>query len=189
MKFRKPLKITSRTSTITNAFVQAIIPNAVPSEAELQEILQFFGMTPDNKKCVYCGIAATDWDHLRPLVRSKRPTGFLNEPRNIVPACGPCNQSKSGADWSKWINSDAKGSPKTKKVTDLEARIQKLQAFEQWGNILAHKFEDVIPSNIWAAYWELHAEIVKKMESAQVEADKIRLILMARLGAHQTQEL
>jgi hypothetical protein len=42
MKFRKPLKITSRTSTITNAFVQAIIPNAVPTADELHEVLEFF---------------------------------------------------------------------------------------------------------------------------------------------------
>jgi hypothetical protein len=185
MKFRKPLKITSRTSSITNSFVQAIIPNAAPTEAELQEILQFFGMTADNKKCVYCGTYATDWDHLRPLVRAKRPTGFLNEPRNIVPACGPCNQSKSGADWQKWIVSTAKGSPATKKVGDLDLRVQQLQAFEQWGNISALKFEEVISPDVWHAYWELHAEIIEKMKAAQLEADKIRLMLMNQLAGHQ----
>lgn len=182
MKFRKPLKITSRTSTITNAFVQAIIPNAVPTAPELQEVLVFFGMTDSNKSCVYCGVPATDWDHLRPLVRLKRPTGFLNEPRNIVPACGPCNQSKSGADWQKWITSKAKGSPATKNVADLERRVEKLRAFEQWGNISAIKFEDTVPSDVWNAYWALHLEIVKKMEEAQVEADKIRLMVMERLS-------
>jgi hypothetical protein len=35
---------------------------------------------------------------------------------------------------------------------------------------------------VWDAYWALHWEIVKKMEDAQVEADKIRLMVMQRLS-------
>jgi hypothetical protein len=88
MKFRKPLTITSRTSSITNSFVQAIIPDIEPTQEEWVEALQVLGMTPDGITCVYCGAAATDWDHLRPLVRNKRPTGYINEIRNRVPSCG-----------------------------------------------------------------------------------------------------
>ena len=43
MKFRKPLKITSRTSSITNAFVQAIIPSVEPSAEEEAEALSILG--------------------------------------------------------------------------------------------------------------------------------------------------
>jgi len=34
MKFRQPLKITSRISSITNAFVQAIVPRIEPSDED-----------------------------------------------------------------------------------------------------------------------------------------------------------
>ena len=99
MKFRKPLTITSRSSSITNCFVQAIIRSIEPTDAEVDEALAVLGMSREERSCVYCGATATDWDHLRPLVKDRRPTGYINQIRNLVPSCGPCNQSKSGADW------------------------------------------------------------------------------------------
>jgi hypothetical protein len=93
MKFRQLLKITSRTSTITNCFVQAIIPHLKPSETEIEEAIRVLGMDPAAPLCVYCDSPATDWDHLRPLVYGKRPSGYISEIRNLVPCCGPCNQS------------------------------------------------------------------------------------------------
>jgi hypothetical protein len=68
MKIPKPLKITSRTSSVTNAFVQAIIPRFEPTQKELVEAVEILGMNLDTISCVYCGSTATDWDHLRPLV-------------------------------------------------------------------------------------------------------------------------
>jgi len=81
MRFQKLLKITSRASSITNSFVQAIIPSYPPSAAEVQEALHVLGMESDNLECVYCGAPATDTDHLFPLVRGKKPTGYLHEQR------------------------------------------------------------------------------------------------------------
>jgi len=124
MKFRKPLKITSRTSSITNSFVQAVIPSIEPTFEEVDEALAVLGMTRDDVHCVYCGGMATDWDHPRPLVRNKRPTACINEIRNLVPSCGPCNQSKSGADWHAWMTGAAPGSPATKRVPDIAERIE-----------------------------------------------------------------
>jgi len=39
--------------------------------------------------CVYCGVAATSVDHIRPLAR-----GGYETAGNLVPACGSCNSSK-----------------------------------------------------------------------------------------------
>jgi len=128
MKLRTLLKITSRTSSVTNGFVQAIIPSIEPREGERAEALVILGMTPGRITCSYCGAKATDWDHLRPLVRNKRPSGYVNEIRNLAPSCGPCNQSKSGADWRAWIEGSAKGSPRTKVVTDIAERLARLAA-------------------------------------------------------------
>jgi hypothetical protein len=177
MKFRRPLKITSRTSSITNSFVQAIIPKVKPTKAELVEALAVLGMEPGNTCCIYCGVIATDWDHLRPLVNSKKPTGFLNEARNLVPCCGPCNQSKSGRYWKDWMTGNAPGSPRTKGVKDLEKRVSKLSKFEEWGNLEPFPMEQTVGNERWAAYWDACQRIEESMREAQVLAAEIQQIV------------
>ena len=71
-----PVKITGRTSTITNSFVNAIIPAVWPTEAEVSEALEVLGMSPDTISCAYCGDTKTEWDHLRPLVRTAGDASF-----------------------------------------------------------------------------------------------------------------
>jgi hypothetical protein len=45
MKFRRPLKITGRTSSVTNSFGQAITPTADPTVQEMVEALNVLGIT------------------------------------------------------------------------------------------------------------------------------------------------
>lgn len=170
MKFRKPLTIMSRTSSVTNGFVQAIIPSIEPTTKEVEEALAVLGMTLETVECIYCGAAATDWDHLQPLVRNKRPTGYINEIRNLVPACGPCNQSKSGADWHRWIQSSARNSPRTKRIHDLEDRIGRLQRFVAWGKVEVLDLCGLAGKEAWAAYWEHLGSIEQAMKEAQTNA-------------------
>jgi hypothetical protein len=73
----RPVKITGRTSKITNSFVNGIIPVRVPSEEEIQRALEVLGMGSDNVRCAYCGDPSTEWDHLEPIVSNKRPTGYI----------------------------------------------------------------------------------------------------------------
>jgi hypothetical protein len=186
MKFRKPLTITSRTSSITNSFVQAIIPNIVPSERERFEAFQVLGINPDAISCVYCGAGATDWDHLRPLVRNKRPTGYINEIRNRVPSCAPCNQSKGGADWRRWMQSNAIGSPKTRGVRDIKRRMKRLELFEKWGRVEPLPLREFVGDENWNAYWADLDVIVKKMFDAQAHAGRVRSLVMAALQARQS---
>src|SRR5437660_7675274 len=90
--FRMPSVQTmvSRKSSITNAFVNAIIPVVPPSVEEIEEALRILGMQPDDVRCAYCGDKSSEWDHLRPLVKGRRPTGFISEIGNLVPSCGKC---------------------------------------------------------------------------------------------------
>ena len=180
---RKLLKITSRTSSITNAFVQAIIPHLVPSDEERSKALAVLGQTSDKSKmtCVYCGTPASDWDHFRPLVKNKRPTGYINEIRNLVPACSKCNQSKSGQDWRAWMLGNAKGSPKTRKIPDLDKRVARLEAFEMWGNVSPLGLEALIGKETWESYWNHLHEIENRLHTAQSEAVKVREAIMNAL--------
>ncbi len=94
----KTTTVTAKTSAITNAFVNAIIPRIAPTALEIEEVLTILGMT-GAPECAYCGDPPSEWDHFRPVVRDKKPTGFITEIRNLVPACGKCNQSKGSSDW------------------------------------------------------------------------------------------
>jgi len=89
-----PMKITGRSSSITNAFINSIIPVIQPSESEVKKALEILGMGLDSFQTAYCGSIASEWDHLRPLVMKQKPTGYISEIHNLVPSCGKCNQSK-----------------------------------------------------------------------------------------------
>lgn len=186
MKFRKTLKVTSRVSSVTNGFVQAIIPCVEPTELERAEALAVLGMAPGLETCVYCGARATDWDHLRPLVRGKRPTGYCNDVRNLVPSCGPCNQSKSGQNWEQWISGTSKGSPKTRGVTDLAGRIEALKRFEDWSAHVALDMRGLVGDAVWDAYWKRLEAIELQMHEAQREAMVIRNLIADALEAESS---
>jgi 5-methylcytosine-specific restriction endonuclease McrA len=95
------VKISGRSSTITNSFVQSLIPEVTPTESEVLHALGLLEIDPENPTCSYCGDPTTEWDHLRPLVRDKMPTGFISEIGNLVPSCGKCNQSKGNKPWPR----------------------------------------------------------------------------------------
>ena len=93
----------SRKSSITNAFVNTLIPQITPKHEEIQEALSILGMDVTDVRCAYCGDKMTEWDHLRPLVFKLRPTGYISEIANLVPACHRCNSSKGNSAWRKWM--------------------------------------------------------------------------------------
>lgn len=126
--FRMPSvqTMTSRKTSITNAFVCAIIPSIRPSVQEIADALRILGMELPNVRCAYCGDRATEWDHLRPLVVKRRPTGFVSEIANLVPSCGKCNQSKGNSDWRDWMFGKAKLSPTGRGLSNIAERVSRL---------------------------------------------------------------
>src|SRR5947209_6266811 len=122
----------SRKSSITNAFVNAIIPVVTPTAEEIDEALRILEIDPLNLACSYCGVAASEWDHLRPLVMKHRPTGYISEIANLVPSCGKCNQSKGNQFWRTWMLGKAPRSPAGRGVADVAQRVERLEAYERW---------------------------------------------------------
>ncbi|MCT2398585.1 HNH endonuclease [Novosphingobium mangrovi (ex Huang et al. 2023)] len=174
MKYKRPLKITSRTSSVTNGFVQAILPDALPDREEHGAILAMLEQNPNRLTCVYCGDPAQHWDHLNPYVKGKRPSGYLNEARNLVPACGPCNTSKSGHDWRAWMFGNAKGSPATRGIPNLNtlaARIDNMVALSELKPI---DLRTMIDPELWNRYWSRLEEIEALLIAAQREAAEIQ---------------
>jgi hypothetical protein len=170
----KAVKITGRSSTITNSFCNSIIPVIPPTATDITEALNILEMSEDSYGCAYCGDTASEWDHLRPLVINRHPTGYISEIQNLVPACGKCNQSKGNKHWEVWMTSNAKLSPATRAVHDIERRIACLHRYEQWRTPTCVDFASIVGSELWTTYWENREKVLVTMTQAQVIADQIR---------------
>ena len=178
--FRMPSVQTmvTRKSSITNAFVNSIVPVIPPDEEEIQYALSLLGMNPQDIRCVYCGDRATEWDHLRPLVENRRPTGYMSEIRNLVPSCSKCNQSKGNKYWEKWMCSDARLSPARRGIADLDARIDRIRRYEQWGRREPVDFKRLLGEQLWEEHWGNLDRVVEHLEASQELADRIRTVVV-----------
>lgn len=170
----KPVRITGRSSSITNSFVNGVIPVVPPTEDEVREALEILGML-DAIVCAYCGDTSTEWDHLRPLVDKQRPTGYISEIHNLVPACGKCNQSKGNKNWLAWMRSTARLSPAARGVADLEERIARLQEYEQRGRPTKIDFESADGAELWERHWAHHQKLLELMREADADAQEIKV--------------
>src|ERR1043165_1818737 len=168
------MKITGRSSSITNAFVNTIIPVIPPTDTEIEQALAILDMTPDDVRCAYCGDTSTEWDHLRPLVDNRKPTGYVSEIANLVPACGKCNQSKGKRHWREWIQSSARRSPATRNLSGIAERIAALERDERWREPLRTDFEAILDPDSWAEHWRNWAAIIELMKASQQHADRVR---------------
>jgi hypothetical protein len=166
--------ITGRSSSIRNAFVAAIIPSIKPSAADVEKVLRILGLVPDDVRCVYCGDKATEWDHLRPLVTKGRPTGYPSSIKNLVPACGKCNQSKGKSDWKAWMCGKARLSPTARGMVHIAQRIGRLEVYEQWATCERLEIEELVDKLKLGKYYELQEDILDKMRKAQEVADSLR---------------
>lgn len=178
-----PVKITGRTSSITNAFVNGIIPCIMPSESEIRKVLEVLDMNEHTISCAYCGDKYTEWDHFRPLIRNKRQTGYISEIHNLVPACGKCNQSKGNNNWKEWILSFAKLSPKTRNTENLDLKIARLEKYEAWSKPTKVDFEALVGKDIWAQHWANCEKLHEMMKESQKLSDNIKMTIARGMGA------
>lgn len=171
----RPVKITGRTSTLTNAFVNGVVPCFPPSENDVLEALSVLGLDHADLKCAYCGDPYTEWDHLRPLIAGKRPTGYVTEIANLVPACSKCNQSKSGSAWKPWMFGPAKRSPATRGIPDLNERAKRLEAYEAWRAPCVFDFENAAGRELWSRHWGNWERLIALLHECERTADEIRV--------------
>lgn len=165
----------SRKSSITNAFVNAVIPTVTPTAEEIEEALTILGLDPVDLRCAYCGDTATEWDHLRPLVDKHRPTGYISEIANLVPSCGKCNQSKGNKAWRAWMLGNAPRSPNGRGVADVKARADRLEAYQRWREPTKVDFEAILGQTDWANYWKLWESMITELGKCQKIADVLKL--------------
>jgi hypothetical protein len=179
----------SRKSSITNAFVNAVIPTIPPTADEIGEALAILEIDAADVRCAYCGDKATEWDHLRPLVSKRRPTGFISEIANLVPACGKCNQSKGGSDWRKWMLGSARLSPAGRRLPGTPQRFARLEQYERWRPAMKIDFESVIGRDEWEYYWSLCEAVVDELRQCQRHADSLRAKIVQKAAGAAPQSV
>ena len=174
-------RVDGRTSSITSAFFQAITPVIQPSDSEVEEALSVLGMRAGACHCSYCGDARTEWDHFRPIVKGRQPTGYITEIANLVPSCGKCNQSKGNKNWKEWMRSTAARSPSRRGITDIEERIARLEAYEAWRKPLCIDYASMVGADRWSQYQALLDTAVAHLATAQVVALELQAIVKTGL--------
>jgi hypothetical protein len=173
-KMPTPVTIMGRSASITNSFVNGIIPAHKPTNAEIQEALNVLHQNEDDVRCVYCGDKKTEWDHLYPLIINKKPTGYITEIANLVPACGKCNQSKGNSNWKEWMLGNAEQSPKTRNISDIHKRIKIIENYERHFKKQKINLEEIVGKDLWKKYMDAYNILISNMNSAQAIMDEIR---------------
>ena len=152
---------------MTGAFFAAIAPVDVPTDEEVLEALRILEIDPQNQTCAYCGDKSSEWDHLRPLIEGKKPTGYITEIANLVPSCGKCNQSKGNQPWRAWMTGTATRSPRSRNVPDLDARVARLQAYEAWRTPKRVDYESLVGPELWERHRKNWDDVLKKLQEAK----------------------
>jgi hypothetical protein len=180
--FQLPSKgtIHGRSSSITASFFTAITPVVEPNENEVEEALKVLGMSRGHCVCAYCGMSKSEWDHFRPIVEKQLPTGFITEIANLVPSCGKCNQSKGNKHWKQWMLCSAKGSPKSRSVLNLAARVARLEAYEKWKKPVKLDYVSIVGEELWIKHLSNWKALLMAMSEAQTHASNLR----AKIDAH-----
>lgn len=172
--------IKGRSSSITAAFFQALTPVIIPSDAEVDEALSILGMSRDRCVCAYCGDTKTEWDHFRSIVHQQKPTGYITEIANLVPACGKCNQSKGSKHWKSWMLGSASRAPAKRGVVGLADKVACLECFESWRVPKCLDYAAIIGEDSWRDYLQHWAALLDGMANAQKQAEGLR----ERIEAH-----
>ena len=178
----KQASIAKRTSTITNSFVNGVIPCIMPTEKEVAEALAVLEMDNNSIACAYCGDPFTEWDHLNPLVKNKQQTGYISEIHNLVPSCSKCNQSKGNKPWHDWMTGNAAKSPASRNIEDLHLRIERLKRYEQKFTPLRLEFEAIVGSETWNQYWQNCETLHDMFHEFQLLSDDIKAKIVRYLN-------
>jgi 5-methylcytosine-specific restriction endonuclease McrA len=182
--FRMPgaQSIRSRRSTVTNAFVNSIMPAIRPTSAEVDESLSILGMKRGEERCVYCGRESTGSDHLRPLVEGSRPSGYITEIANLVPCCGRCNSRKGNSSWRQWMARLREMLSDPTDVAQHNLRVTRLESYEKWREPRWVDFKSLGGGEAWDRYWAMYDAVLKELSECHDFACTIRHRAAESLG-------
>lgn len=141
-------------------------------QTEIAQVLDFFGADPP--ECAFCGSPnVSRWDHLVP-VNSSGETVL----GNMVPSCARCDDSKRNLSFEEWMAGDARLSPKSRGVSDIDERIQRIQTYMQHFGYEVRAVED----RLTAQELERLRAIQAGLEGLRRDVDALILDYRTRTG-------
>ena len=109
------------------------MPRIGVTEEERKEMFRIFygNISLEIITCVYCGKPATHLDHLYPLIKDQKPTGYYSEIGNFVPCCSECNQKKGNKYWHQFMKDKIIGESDEEKKRELERLVIKIENYQK----------------------------------------------------------
>ena len=93
--------------------------------SEMNEVVRWFHYDGSQPACGFWGtIEIARWDHLVPI-----RNGGETVLGNMVLACQPCDDSKGTRSFKDWIIGTALKSPRTRQVSEIEQRVERLDSY------------------------------------------------------------
>ncbi|MSO80643.1 MAG: HNH endonuclease [Alphaproteobacteria bacterium] len=160
-------------------------PVVEPTPAEVEKALSIRGLSPERTCCAYCGDPHTEWDHLNPIVKDRKPTGFITEIRNLVPSCGKCNQSKGNKDWAIWMRGSARHSPGMRKIQDIDERSKRLADFVVWGRVEPLPLELIVEPSVWNRHWAYLDAVEQLFREADSHFREVGRVIRTAMSAQK----
>ncbi|WP_082716914.1 hypothetical protein [Microterricola viridarii] len=176
----RTVRISGRSSSITNSFANGIIPVVTPTIEQIDEALRILGME-ETAVCAYCGGPVSECAQLRPPAIAKQPIGYISETHNLVPACGNTNQSKGSTPWREWMFSSAPRSPETRGITGLGKTAKRLAEYEKRETPACIDFASVVGDQLRAQHWRTTLQ-------AMVDAETTVKLVHSRVASSRTAE-
>ena len=175
-------KLTARSSTLTGLFVVSVTPYIEPSEEEVDKALRILGMRRGRCVCAYCGHKKSEWDHFRAVIKDRKPTGYITDIANLVPACGKCNQSRGNRDWRDWIRSDAPHARAARRRPGLPERIQRLEDYERLMTPRRIDYKELVGTDRWTKHMRCLEQVFAVLRTAENHAKELRTLAKAAVG-------
>ena len=163
-------KVRTQTGSFAYAKYQlrrSILENALESDYTTEDYeasLEIFG------GCAFCGAKqAPRKDHLVPVFQCG---DFI--PRNVVPACQKCDDSKGQKEYHEWMrNSNSQRSLKARGFTD-EHVGERIKLIEEWQSGYRPMTEAELFGEDYARYQEILREMERLCEEAKQMTSRVR---------------
>jgi 5-methylcytosine-specific restriction endonuclease McrA len=164
----KPYSIlTNRTTTVNHAFAAAIAPCDPYDAQKTCDAMRLLRQDPEGDlTCIYCGLTAETWDHVRATVLDKKFSGFGHRLGNLLPCCKQCNSRKGNRSWSDYLNSLSFD------PAELVLRRQLIEAY-----LAEYPCLDSIPEHLpeYQQLQELRRQVLELFAQADRIAKELRL--------------
>lgn len=137
-KYARSYSVSARKSTVKSEMVRVLIKTTERTFAQRVScacahelgisVWNVVYPEDDEQCCKYCyENKATTVDHIFPMIQNSRPTGFGNDPYNLIPCCTWCNSSKSNSEVYSWLRRFYEKKQVASEVIDT--RLEKVRAY------------------------------------------------------------